>query len=154
MEEWAALGISECTASSAGVAKTVDTISISSPTVQSSGCAVSSLMTTLLHSSSGLIDTTTGRPPKPKKFSTQVLARRVKPELIGSPINRKRWLKDRVWSRLPVLWRPFAYFVYRYFLCLGFLDGREGLIFHVLQGFWFRFLVDSKAYERTRVPVR
>ena len=37
-------------------------------------------------------------------------ARRVKPELIGSPINRKRWLKDRVWSRLPVLWRPFAYF--------------------------------------------
>ena len=25
----------------------------------------------------------------------------------------------------------------------GFLDGKEGLIFHFLQGFWFRFLVDA-----------
>ena len=77
-------------------------------------------------------------------------AGRVEPRLAGSPIHRKRWLKDRVWGRLPLLWRPFAYFLYRYFLRLGFLDGREGLIFHVLQGFWFRFLVDSKAYERSR----
>jgi len=77
--------------------------------------------------------------------------RRVEPTLRGSPINRKRWLKDRVWTRLPLLLRPFAYFTYRYVLCLGFLDGREGLIFHVLQAFWFRFLVDSKTFERTRL---
>ncbi len=81
-------------------------------------------------------------------------ATRVTPTLNGTPINRKRWLKDRFWSRLPMLWRPFAYFTYRYVFCLGFLDGREGLIFHVLQGFWFRFLVDSKAFERTRFPER
>ena len=55
--------------------------------------------------------------------------------------------KDRVWKRLPPLWRAFAYFSYRYFLRLGFLDGQPGLIFHTLQGFWFRFLVDSKVYE-------
>jgi len=67
--------------------------------------------------------------------------------LMGSPINRKRWLKERLWTRLPPLWRAFGYFVYRYFLRLGFLDGQEGLIFHTLQGFWFRFLVDSKDYE-------
>ncbi len=78
------------------------------------------------------------------------VSRRVKPALLGSPISRKRWLKDRAWSRLPILVRAFAYFAYRYFIRLGFLDGREGLIFHVLQGFWFRFLVDSKIFEQTR----
>jgi hypothetical protein len=30
---------------------------------------------------------------------------------------------------------------------LGFLDGKEGLIYHFLQGFWYRFLVDAKLYE-------
>jgi hypothetical protein len=35
----------------------------------------------------------------------------------------------------------------RYFFRLGFLDGKEGLIWNVLQGFWFRFLVDTKVYE-------
>jgi hypothetical protein len=35
----------------------------------------------------------------------------------------------------------------RYTIGLGFLDGKEGLIFHFLQGFWYRFLVDAKIYE-------
>jgi hypothetical protein len=30
---------------------------------------------------------------------------------------------------------------------LGFLDGIPGLIFHVLQGFWYRFYVDARIYE-------
>ena len=30
----------------------------------------------------------------------------------------------------------------QYFFRLGFLDGKQGLIFHVLQGFWYRLLVD------------
>jgi glycosyltransferase involved in cell wall biosynthesis len=76
---------------------------------------------------------------------------RVQPSIVGSPIARKRWIKDRVWNRLPLLGRPFAYFFYRYVLCLGFLDGREGLIFHVLQAFWFRFLVDSKVFEQNQL---
>jgi len=41
-------------------------------------------------------------------------------------------------------------FVYRYFFCLGFLDWREGLIFHFLRGFWYRFLVDAKYYEHEK----
>jgi glycosyltransferase involved in cell wall biosynthesis len=73
---------------------------------------------------------------------------RVPPSLTGSPITRKRWMKENLWNRLPRLWRAFLYFGYRYFVRLGFLDGREGLIFHTLQGFWFRFLVDGKIYER------
>ena len=49
--------------------------------------------------------------------------------------------------RLPLFIRAFVYFNYRYFIKFGFLDGIEGLIFHFLQGFWFRFLVDAKIYE-------
>lgn len=59
----------------------------------------------------------------------------------------KRWLKEVVYSRLPGGLRAFVYFFYRYLLRGGFLDGREGLAFHVLQGFWYRFLVDAKLAE-------
>lgn len=61
--------------------------------------------------------------------------------------GRKRWLKERVYARLPGGLRALAYFLYRYILRGGFLDGREGLAFHVLQGFWYRFLVDAKLAE-------
>ncbi len=50
----------------------------------------------------------------------------------------------------PKFLRAFVYFFYRYFILLGFLDGIEGFIFHVLQGFWYRFLVDVKLYELER----
>jgi glycosyltransferase involved in cell wall biosynthesis len=68
--------------------------------------------------------------------------------------SRRRWLKDNVYSRMPLFVRPFLYFFYRYFVRLGFLDGREGLIFHFLQGFWYRFLVDAKLYEWRRTHGR
>jgi len=60
----------------------------------------------------------------------------------GSPIERRRWQRERLYGRLPLYVRPFLYWIYRYFLRRGFLDGREGLIFHFLQGCWFRFMVD------------
>ena len=53
----------------------------------------------------------------------------------------------KFYYKLPLFLRAFVYFIYRYFLRFGFLDGKEGLIFHFLQGFWYRFLVDSKLYE-------
>ena len=62
----------------------------------------------------------------------------------------KRWLKERVYARLPLFVRPAGYFVYRYVLRLGFLDGVPGLAWHGLQGFWYRFLVDAKVYEAER----
>jgi hypothetical protein len=43
--------------------------------------------------------------------------------------------------------RPLGYFSYRYFLQAGFADGTPGLIWNVLQGLWYRFLVDSVIYE-------
>ena len=61
--------------------------------------------------------------------------------------SSRRWIKDKVYLKFPLFVRPFLYFIYRYFIKLGFLDGKEGLIFHFLQGFWYRFLVDAKYYE-------
>ncbi len=59
----------------------------------------------------------------------------------------KRWLKLKVYARLPLGLRALLYFLYRYFVRLGFLDGWQGLAFHFLQGFWYRFLVDVKVHE-------
>lgn len=70
--------------------------------------------------------------------------------LSGPQDQRKRWLKEKVYARLPLFVRPFLYFIYRYFLRLGVLDGREGLIWHFMQGFWYRFLVDAKIFEVKR----
>jgi glycosyltransferase involved in cell wall biosynthesis len=53
----------------------------------------------------------------------------------------------QIYLRLPLFLRPFLYFFYRYFFRLGFLEGKPGLIWHVLQGFWFQFLVDAKIFQ-------
>ena len=73
--------------------------------------------------------------------------------LRGDMRMRKRWLKNRVWYQLPLLLRPFLFFFYSYVLRGGFLDGRVGLAYHVLQAFWFRFLVDVKLLERREAAV-
>ena len=71
----------------------------------------------------------------------------VEPSFFGSQEQRKRWIKENIYSKMPFFIRPFLYFIYRYFFRVGFIDGKEGLIFHFLQGFWYRFLVDAKIYE-------
>lgn len=71
----------------------------------------------------------------------------LQPKLDGSPIERRRWLRSSVYARAPIFFRAFLYFLTRYVLRGGFLDGTPGLIYHVLQGFWFRFYVDACCYE-------
>ena len=73
----------------------------------------------------------------------------VEPDFFGTGEQRKRWLKN-LYLSIPLFLRPVIYFCYRYFLKRGFLDGREGLVCHFLQGFWYRFLVDAKIYEIRR----
>jgi glycosyltransferase involved in cell wall biosynthesis len=68
----------------------------------------------------------------------------------GSQAGFKRWLKEVVYARLPGGFRALAYFLYRYVIRLGFLDGRAGAAFHLLQGFWYRYLVDAKVAEVKR----
>ncbi|OAI31110.1 glycosyl transferase [Methylosinus sp. R-45379] len=65
----------------------------------------------------------------------------------------KRLVKARIYNRLPFGVGPLAYFLWRYFFQVGFLDGREGLIYHFLQGFWYRFLVDVRVLELRRAIV-
>ncbi len=59
----------------------------------------------------------------------------------------RRFVKEKVYNRIPYQFSAPAYFLYRLIVQLGFLDGREGLIYHGLQGLWYRFLVGAKVYE-------
>lgn len=80
------------------------------------------------------------------QLSNKVEENIIKANLMGHPIQKRRALK-KFYERFPLFVRPILYFIQRYFLRLGFLDGKEGLIFHFLQGFWFRFLIDAKIWE-------
>lgn len=80
-------------------------------------------------------------------------AGRLKPKLSGTPPERKRFFRER-YNRLPLFIRAFCLFFYRYFLRLGFLDGTPGLIFWILQTFWFRFLIDAKIWEKQTAVAR
>jgi len=91
---------------------------------------------------------------KHQKFSTRMAAEEVlrrtgylswafKPRLFGNPDERMTWFKSR-WYAAPLFVRPFLYFAYRYLVKKGFLDGSNGFVYHFLQAFWFRLLVDIK----------
>lgn len=70
----------------------------------------------------------------------------VEPKFFGSQEQRTRFLKVK-YASIPLFIRPIIYFIYRYIVRFGFLDGKQGFIWHFLQGFWYRFLVDAKVYE-------
>jgi glycosyltransferase involved in cell wall biosynthesis len=80
------------------------------------------------------------------KRRTQMMNFKQKPAFFGTPDQRVLWLKS-VYYHLPLYIRPTLYFIYRYFIRLGFLDGKTGFIFHFLQAFWFRFIVDIRIEE-------
>lgn len=68
-------------------------------------------------------------------------------ELASFQTALKRFVKERIYNHLPFWAGPLGYFVYRYVFQLGFLDGRSGLVYHFLQGLWYRFLVNAKVLE-------
>lgn len=70
--------------------------------------------------------------------------------MLNEQARYKRWLKENLYARLPLGLRAVAYFLYRMLLQLGFLDGKAGFVYHFLQGFWYRFLVDVKVWEVER----
>ena len=69
--------------------------------------------------------------------------------LLNEQASAKRAKKSR-YARMPLFWRAFAYFVYRYIVKLGFLEGAPGFMWHFLQGWWYRTLVDAKIYQIRR----
>lgn len=76
----------------------------------------------------------------------QLRVQSTKPKFWGNPNERKAFFKN-IWWRLPRYLRPTIYFTYRITIQGGFLDGKTGIIFHFLQGFWFRLIVDIKIEE-------
>ncbi len=70
----------------------------------------------------------------------------MKANLLGTPEERRRWLKER-YLKLPLFVRPFIFWFIRYFFQLGFVEGKRGFIWNLLQCFWYRFLVDAKINE-------
>ncbi|MFT4224761.1 glycosyltransferase family 2 protein [Dysgonomonas sp.] len=65
---------------------------------------------------------------------------------LGKQASEKRQKKMK-YAKQPLFWRSFAYFCYRYFFRMGLLEGEEGFLWHFLQGWWYRTLVDAKVYE-------
>ncbi len=77
----------------------------------------------------------------------------IRPSTTGTPDQKVLWRKN-LWYRMPLFIRPFLYFGYRYFIQLGFLDGPQGFLFHFLQGFWFRLMVDVRLAELDKEHAR
>lgn len=73
----------------------------------------------------------------------------VEPKFWGNDAERKRWLKMK-YAKTPLFVRPFVNFFIRYILKAGFLDGKRGFIWHFMQGYWYRMLVDCKIFELKR----
>lgn len=80
------------------------------------------------------------------EFGMDAAAQEIEPKFWGTEEQRKRWLKVK-YIKAPLFIRPFVNFTIRYFFKAGFLDGKEGFIWHFLQGFAYRFLVDAKIFE-------
>ncbi len=80
---------------------------------------------------------------------TKKLPWKATPRLFGTPDERILWMKSQ-WYRMPLFVRPALYFGYRYFFLFGFLDGAVGTLFHFLQAFWFRLVVDVRLAELLR----
>ncbi len=79
----------------------------------------------------------------------QIRSQTVRRRFFGNPDEKIAWLKN-IWWKLPLGFRPFLYLFYRIFIQFGFLDGRTGILFHFLQGFWFRLIVDVKIKEKMK----
>ena len=75
----------------------------------------------------------------------------------GGALSEKRQAATRkkkygLYYRLPMFLRCWMLFVYNYIFRLGFLDGREGFIYHWMYQRWYRTLVDAKIYEQMKFP--
>lgn len=73
----------------------------------------------------------------------------MKARFFGTNAERKRWLKE-LYAHSPMFVRPVFYFLVRYVLMGGFLDGYAGWYWHTRQGLHYRMLVDCELYKMRR----
>ena len=55
--------------------------------------------------------------------------------------------------RLPMFFRCWLMFVYSYVFRGGFLDGKEGFLYHYMYHRFYRTLVDAKIYEHMKCGI-
>jgi hypothetical protein len=67
----------------------------------------------------------------------------IKPKLSGTQAQRRRWIRKKVFH-FPG--SPALFFLYKYIVRFGFLDGIPGLIYCGFQGIQF-FHIKAKIYE-------
>lgn len=73
---------------------------------------------------------------------------------ISVNLDLKTRIKMNLYYRLPSGFRAWFYYIYRYYIRLGFMDGKEGHIYAFLHAYWYRYLVDSKIYECKKMQIR
>lgn len=66
--------------------------------------------------------------------------------LIDGISSSRSWFKSK-YLKLPLFIRPFLFWFVRYIFQGGFLEGKRGFVWNLLQCFWYRFLVDVIIYE-------
>lgn len=69
-------------------------------------------------------------------------------------IGKLRKRKFGIYYKFPMFLRSWLLFIYTYIFQLGFLDGKEGFIYHYMYHRWYRMLVDAKILEQriTKAP--
>lgn len=63
-------------------------------------------------------------------------------------ISATRKKKFGMYYRFPLFFRCWLLFIYNYIFKLGFLDGKEGFVYHYMYHRWYRTLVDAKILEQ------
>ena len=65
-----------------------------------------------------------------------------------SAISGTRKKKFGLYYKFPMFMRSWLLFIYYYVFRLGFLDGKEGFVYHYMYHRWYRTLVDAKILEQ------
>lgn len=69
-----------------------------------------------------------------------------------SKLTLKSALEIYIYNKLPAFWLgPLIYFLYRYVVRLGFLDGANGFMYHFLHAFWYRLLINYYASQTKNI---
>lgn len=92
---------------------------------------------------------------KHNNYSTREAADRMRIEDPGrtdaalyEKAERTKKLRDGLYYRLPMFFRAKLYYWYRYYIRMGFLDGRPGKIYALIQAYFYRVMVDAKLCEK------
>ena len=62
-------------------------------------------------------------------------------------LEAQRRKKFGIYYKAPRFIRCWLWFIYNYIFRLGFLDGREGFLYHYFECMWYRMLVDARIFE-------